>query len=163
MNVVHQAPAHLLKTILPPQSLSRPVAFVHSSSPRNSCVVQLGHDISAVDSHLANMTGIPPPQKLFTKASQRRPGHRHAIPAPTRNLFVVVFGEFCGTFMFLLLSFIGAQTAIVTNDPLDPSAPLLPYSLMYIAASFGTALAVNVWIFYRVTGGMFNPAVRKSS
>lgn len=63
--------------------------------------------------------------------------------------------------MFLLLSFIGAQTAITTNDPSSPGAPLLPFSLMYIAASFGTALAVNVWIFYRVTGGMFNPAVRK--
>lgn len=64
--------------------------------------------------------------------------------------------------MFLLLSFIGTQTALLTNDPSDPNAPLLPFSLMYIACSFGTALAVNVWIFYRVTGGMFNPAVRKA-
>lgn len=64
--------------------------------------------------------------------------------------------------MFLLLSFIGAQTALVTNNPSDPSAPLEPFSLMYIAASFGTALAVNVWIFYRVSGGMFNPAVSQA-
>ncbi|KAF6803321.1 hypothetical protein CSOJ01_10961 [Colletotrichum sojae] len=78
---------------------------------------------------------------------------------PTRTLLVVVLGEFCGTFMFLLLSFIGAQTAIVTNDYNDPSAPLTPISLMYIASAFGTALATNVWIFYRVSGGMFNPAV----
>jgi aquaporin related protein len=76
-----------------------------------------------------------------------------------RNALVIVLGEFCGTFMFLLLSFIGAQTALVTNSPSDPTSPLLPFSLMYIAASFGTALAVNVWIFYRVSGGMFNPAV----
>lgn len=64
--------------------------------------------------------------------------------------------------MFLLLSFIGAQTAIVNNIVTEnqPDAPLAPYSLMYIAASFGTALTINVWIFYRVTGGMFNPAVR---
>lgn len=81
------------------------------------------------------------------------------IPSPIRNLFVIVFGEFCGTFMFLLLSFIGAQTAIIANNPNDPTAPLEPYSLMYIAASFGSALAVNVWIFYRISGGMFNPAV----
>lgn len=79
---------------------------------------------------------------------------------PGRTLLVVVLGEFCGTFMFLLLSFIGAQTAIVTNNSLDPTAPLTSYSLMYIAASFGTAIATNVWIFYRVSGGMFNPAVR---
>lgn len=76
-----------------------------------------------------------------------------------RNALVIILGEFAGTFMFLLLSFIGAQTALVTNSYSDPNAPLLPFSLMYIAASFGTALAVNVWIFYRVSGGMFNPAV----
>jgi aquaporin related protein len=81
------------------------------------------------------------------------------MPEEARNILVVIIGEFCGTFMFLLLSYIGAQTAIKTNAPLNPDAPLLPFSLMYIASSFGGAIAVNVWIFYRVTGGMFNPAV----
>jgi len=71
---------------------------------------------------------------------------------------VAVLGEFCGTFMFLLLAFIGAQTAI-NNNAANSEPTLFPYSLMYIAASFGCALAVNVWVFYRVTGGMFNPAV----
>jgi aquaporin related protein len=33
-----------------------------------------------------------------------------------RNALVIVLGEFAGTFMFLLLSFIGAQTALVTNS-----------------------------------------------
>jgi aquaporin related protein len=83
----------------------------------------------------------------------------HVVPDTFRNTLTVILGEFCGTFMFLLLSFIGAQTAIITNDPGFPDRPLLPFSLMYISASFGCALAVNVWIFYRVTGGMFNPAV----
>ncbi|KJZ75175.1 hypothetical protein HIM_05369 [Hirsutella minnesotensis 3608] len=79
----------------------------------------------------------------------------------TRNTLVVVAAEFCGTFTFLLLSFIGAQTAIVNNSPgnTNSGAILLPSSLFYIAASFGSALAANVWIFYRVSGGMFNPAV----
>ncbi|KAF5002866.1 hypothetical protein FGRMN_27 [Fusarium graminum] len=81
------------------------------------------------------------------------------IPDRIKNAIVIIIGEFCGTFMFLLLSFIGAQTALVTNNSNNSSAPLEPFSLMYIAASFGTALAVNVWIFYRVSGGMFNPAV----
>ncbi|EHK16265.1 uncharacterized protein TRIVIDRAFT_228188 [Trichoderma virens Gv29-8] len=93
--------------------------------------------------------------------------HRIASPrAPRegiRNEIVVVFGEFCGTFMFLLMSFIGAQAAIENNDPGNPNAPLFPFSLLYIAASFGSALAVNVWVFYRVTGGMFNPAVSVES
>lgn len=87
--------------------------------------------------------------------------HSHVIPSAPRNALVVVIGEFCGTFMFLLLSFIGAQTAINNNDPSNPDsdAPMLPMTLLYIACSFGSALAINVWIFYRVTGGMFNPAV----
>lgn len=32
--------------------------------------------------------------------------------------------------------------------------------LMYISVAFGLALLVNAWIFYRVSGGLFNPAVR---
>jgi aquaporin related protein len=99
------------------------------------------------------MTGLPTEQA----AADRRVGS--PMRDRVRNALVIVLGEFCGTFMFLLLSFIGAQTALVTNSPSDPTSPLLPFSLMYIAASFGTALAVNVWIFYRVSGGMFNPAV----
>lgn len=89
-----------------------------------------------------------------------KPIHR-GIPSGPRNALVVLIGEFCGTFMFLLLSFIGAQTAINNNDPKnnDPDVPLLPMSLLYIACAFGTALAANVWIFFRVSGGMFNPAV----
>lgn len=86
----------------------------------------------------------------------------HGIPDTARNIMVIVVGEFCGTFMFLLLAFIGAQTAIDTNNTspgADPTAPLLPQSLMYIAASYSCALVVNVWIFYRITGGIFNPAV----
>lgn len=94
--------------------------------------------------------------------SSRRHFSMRPPPAPRdpiRNELVVVFGEFCGTFMFLLMSFIGTQAAIENNSPGNPDAPLFPFSLMYIAASFGSALAVNVWVFYRVTGGMFNPAV----
>ncbi|PHH64295.1 hypothetical protein CDD81_4779 [Ophiocordyceps australis] len=83
----------------------------------------------------------------------------HALPSALRNNATAVIAEFCGTFMFLLLSFIGTQTALSTNSPGVAGAPLMPFSLLYVAASFGSALAVNVWIFYRVSGGMFNPAV----
>ncbi|KAF4343268.1 aquaporin [Fusarium beomiforme] len=101
----------------------------------------------------SSMSGLPTEEAV----ADRRAGS--PIPNRVRNAIVIILGEFCGTFMFLLLSFIGAQTALVTNNPANSSAPLEPFSLMYIAASFGTALAVNVWIFYRVSGGMFNPAV----
>jgi aquaporin related protein len=32
-------------------------------------------------------------------------------------------------------------------------------NLLYIALSFGFSLTVNAWIFFRVSGGLFNPAV----
>jgi aquaporin related protein len=31
--------------------------------------------------------------------------------------------------------------------------------LLYIALSFAVPLMVNVWLFYRVSGGLFNPAL----
>ncbi|KHO01424.1 aquaporin [Metarhizium album ARSEF 1941] len=84
---------------------------------------------------------------------------KHMLEDSVRNLLIVAFGEFCGTFMFLMLGFAGAQTAINNNEPVVHGGRLAPASLFYIACAFGTAIAVNVWVFYRVTGGMFNPAV----
>lgn len=109
---------------------------------------------------MSNTNDIFDVEAASLQQDTHKPIHR-GIPAGPRNALVVLIGEFCGTFMFLLLSFIGAQTAINNNDPknTDPDAPLLPMSLLYIASAFGTALAANVWIFYRVSGGMFNPAV----
>ncbi|TQS34144.1 hypothetical protein Golomagni_05486 [Golovinomyces magnicellulatus] len=89
-------------------------------------------------------------------------GHKYKeyrLPDPIRNSAIIVVGEFIGTFLFLFMAFVGAQTAVNNNDPSNPKAVLSPMSLLYIACSFGAALAANVWIFYRVTGGMFNPAV----
>ncbi|KAF3479517.1 uncharacterized protein GIQ15_06493 [Arthroderma uncinatum] len=72
---------------------------------------------------------------------------------------VAAFGEFVGTFMFLFFSFAGCQIANMSVDPANAGSGPDPTVLTYISLSFGTALAVNVWVFYRVTGGMFNPAV----
>lgn len=83
--------------------------------------------------------------------------HFHKLSGSLKIALVLGVGEFCGTFMFLLLSFMGAQAAL-DNSP--TAGKLDASTLLYIASSFGTALAVNVWVFYRVSGGMFNPAVR---
>ena len=32
-------------------------------------------------------------------------------------------------------------------------------NILFIALGFACSLAINVWLFYRVSGGMFNPAV----
>ncbi|KAL3448386.1 hypothetical protein BJX65DRAFT_295243 [Aspergillus insuetus] len=75
----------------------------------------------------------------------------------TRNNFIAIAGEFTGTFLFLFFSFAGTQVAN-TPKPVDGAPPNIP-ALLYSSLAFGFSLMVNVWAFYRVTGGLFNPAV----
>ncbi|KAI4151239.1 MAG: hypothetical protein LQ341_000946 [Variospora aurantia] len=64
-------------------------------------------------------------------------------------------GEFVGTVMFLYFAFGATQIA---NNVLPPSEPSLD-RLLFIALAFGFSLATTAWVFYRVSGGLFNPAV----
>lgn len=70
--------------------------------------------------------------------------------------------------MYLFFAFSGTVVAHLTyKSPGDASRnPRLTgtelIALLYIALSFGFSLAVNVWIFFRVSGGLFNPAVFSS-
>jgi aquaporin rerated protein, other eukaryote len=86
-----------------------------------------------------------------------------------RNEGVAAAAEFAGTFMFLFFAFGGTQvanTAAVFSDAAtagqeDGSITQAPNTsvLLFIALSFGFSLMVNVWVFFRVSGGLFNPAV----
>lgn len=82
-------------------------------------------------------------------------------PNKLRYNLLCVMGEFVGTFLFLFFSFAGTQ---VSNTPMPPpgSDPNTS-NLLYTSLCFGFSLTVNVWAFFRVTGGLFNPAVRKTS
>ncbi|KAL4863842.1 hypothetical protein BDV12DRAFT_189375 [Aspergillus spectabilis] len=75
----------------------------------------------------------------------------------TRNNLIAIAGEFVGTFLFLFFAFAGTQVAN-TPKPVDGAPPNTP-ALLYSSLAFGFSLMVNVWAFYRVTGGLFNPAV----
>ncbi|KAF3045528.1 hypothetical protein E8E12_009237 [Didymella heteroderae] len=82
-----------------------------------------------------------------------RPGERRALgwlPNRTRHLLIAFLGEFIGTFLFLFFAFAATQTAnnLLGNRPMDIQ------SLMYISLAFGFSLAVNVWVFFRVTVAM---------
>ncbi len=81
------------------------------------------------------------------------------LPEDARNHLVAWLAEFAGTFLFLFFSF---SIATVANTPPAPadSHPLPDVSkLLYIALGFGCSVAINVWIFYRISGGQLNPAV----
>ncbi|GMF79029.1 unnamed protein product [Aspergillus oryzae] len=79
------------------------------------------------------------------------------VPHTFQNTFVAVVGEFVGTFMFLFFAFAGGQVSN-TPKPAEGAAPNTS-NLLYLSLSFGFSLLVNVWTFYRVTGGLFNPVV----
>ena len=79
------------------------------------------------------------------------------LPDKLRWNLLCVMGECVGTFMFLFFSFAGTQ---VSTTPMpEPGSPPNTSNLLYSALSFGFSLTVNVWAFFRVTGGLFNPAV----
>jgi hypothetical protein len=83
------------------------------------------------------------------------------MPTKFRNHFIAFLGEFVGTFLFLFFAFAATQIAnmIAAETPGElPSASVL----MYIALAFGFSLSVNVWVFFRISGGLFNPAVRSN-
>lgn len=77
---------------------------------------------------------------------------------PVRDEVVAALAEFCGTFMFLFLAF--AATQAVLNVDAAAGRPPTAAQVLFVASAFGGALAANVWAFYRISGGMFNPAVR---
>lgn len=73
-----------------------------------------------------------------------------------KNHFVAMLGELIGTTMFLFFAFAGVEVA---NIGLPSSAPFNLAKQLYISISFGFSLMVNVWIFFRISGAQFNPAV----
>lgn len=81
-----------------------------------------------------------------------------------KNHLVAMIGEYVGTTMFLLIALGGTQVANIPTTTVSGAtsgATQAPNtsSLLYIALSFGFSLAVNAWIFFRVSGGLFNPAI----
>ncbi len=86
------------------------------------------------------------------------------LPNRVRNHFIAMLGEFVGTFLFLFFAFAGTQvanTAAAGAAAQDESLGGYPdtSNLLYISLSFGFSLAVNAWVFFRISGGLFNPAV----
>ena len=67
--------------------------------------------------------------------------------------------------MFLFFAFAGTQVANINSGDKDSNSTsggatgFDPTVLLYIALVFGFSLMVNVWVFFRISGGLFNPAV----
>lgn len=98
---------------------------------------------------------------------RRLPGFEW-LPNKIRNHFIAMMGEFSGTFLFLFFAFSATQVAnAATSGASNNSSGSLTQApntsaLLYISLAFGFSLAVNAWVFFRISGGLFNPAVRIS-
>lgn len=65
-----------------------------------------------------------------------------------------------GVVMELLLTTLRSRSNTNTGSTvITQTAQKNPAQLLYISLSFGFSLAVNAWIFFRISGGLFNPAV----
>ena len=88
-----------------------------------------------------------------------------SLPRRIRGHVVAVLGELVGTTIFLFLAFAAAEVAIVSasnneGDKVNFKLKSIPTTtLLYIAFGAGFSLAVTAWTFFRISGGLFNPAV----
>ena len=91
-------------------------------------------------------------------------GHKKRRIGTFQGHVIAATGEFVGTFMFLYFSF-ACQTMLVTQAGEKSVVNGLASSQqnIFTALVYGLSLLVNAWAFYRISGGLFNPAVGNSS
>lgn len=83
----------------------------------------------------------------------------HIFPHGSRAHIVASAGEFVGTFLFLFFALSGTQVANTTDKGAVATTSTTTNNVLFIALCFGFSLAVNAWVFFRISGGLFNPAV----
>ncbi len=94
----------------------------------------------------------PAPASRDLERNKKRDGG--VLDKGMRGHLVAMSGEFVGTVMFLYFAFAATQIA----NTIAPVPNL--NQLMFISLAFGFSLLVTAWVFYRISGGLFNPAVR---
>jgi aquaporin related protein len=64
--------------------------------------------------------------------------------------------------MFLTVSFGGTHVANLTGGTVTTQSDtkfINTTKIIFISISFGFSLIINAWIFFRVSGALFNPAI----
>ncbi|KAJ4353200.1 Aquaporin-1 [Didymosphaeria variabile] len=85
------------------------------------------------------------------------------VPQPVKNHAIAILSEFVGTFLFLFIGIVG--NSVMNNDAAKKeqlgggSVTADPAKGLYIALVWGLSTIVNAWAFFRISGGLFNPAV----
>ena len=110
-------------------------------------------DIPVPAGEIYPATHVPQPYSQPDTTSPRKPSFFVGIKD---DLWAALL-EYVGTTIFLLLAFGGVQAAAGEASASEASSEVS--RIMYISLCFGFSLIVSAWLFYRVTGGLFNPDV----
>ena len=72
-----------------------------------------------------------------------------------------MLGEFVGTTMFIFLGLGCVKTSqnSQTFTQSQTATTLSNQTILFISIGMGLSLLVTAWTFFRITGGLFNPAV----
>lgn len=90
------------------------------------------------------------------------------MPEWLYNALIAILNEFLGTTFFLFFALAGTQvaythlspsTVILPGSPARSTMTVSSASLLYAALSVGFSMMVNAWIFFRISSGLFNPAI----
>ncbi|KAM0706034.1 hypothetical protein Q7P35_007394 [Cladosporium inversicolor] len=76
-----------------------------------------------------------------------------------RKHFVAASGEFVGTFLFLFTAYLGHSMSVTFAPDSAPGGGNANQTVVFIALSYGFSLLIAAWVLYRISGGLFNPAV----
>lgn len=88
---------------------------------------------------------------------------RDRVPIGVQHNIVASLSEFVGTFFYMLTAL--GCTAVVSAPSSEAdqkgggNLAANPAKLQFIALAWGMSIAVNAWVFFRISGGLFNPAV----
>lgn len=72
---------------------------------------------------------------------------------------IAASGEFVGTFFFLWMAYSGQIMVLSQASSLAIGGGTSSESIVFISLIYSLSLLVNAWAFYRISGGLFNPAV----
>ncbi|KAF5238492.1 hypothetical protein FAUST_5549 [Fusarium austroamericanum] len=111
-----------------------------------------GHNGHVKDRRSSSMNGR---NRLYAQQEPQRTTHLSEFG----KHMVAASGEFVGTFLFLYFGYAGNIVAVLQEPISGPNGTLANNTVMYVAMAYGFSLLVNVWAFYRISGGLFNPAV----
>ncbi|BGP23753.1 hypothetical protein JCM10295v2_002654 [Rhodotorula toruloides] len=130
--------------------------------------------MSSRNSHLPlhadpNAPANRPHRRSRFKLFDVRPPAQGSPRFAAKNHLIATIGEFVGTFTFLFFALGATNVANTLATSVTgtaragqggyPAAAANTSSLLYISCAFGLSLLVSVWIFFKVSGGLYNPAV----